>query len=432
MFNAESIQSCLGGLIGFRQHNNASYDRYDSNIAASSSGVYIDSTAHSLLTIENISACAENFAKTEISAYSSAITYAKGDLVLSAGIVYESLQNSNLNQTPASSATYWYVTNLISAYLRRLKIGAITNIFSSVVAQKKLYEVGKTLLTDISLYDGVGNLAKKIAPMSRFVGFVLSPKYKDTVINLSYLGFQLDQAQSSLNVYIYHSSQNDPIATIALTSITATNFNWKELPAVQKLYANSNSYGDLGEFYIGYYEDDLTGRAIWKEQSFEGNSCASCSGVNSYLYTQWSKYVTIQPFYCSEAFLGAGRTIFDVEKIIEINNQNWGFNLKLQVQCDITDFICRSVNVFTDPLRKQVVHDLLRDMFYSQRDNQKNKNVGQMAGYAIENKENKTYGAKQELDDAIKGLSFDLSGISDVCVPCNEKGSGIEYSSHFA
>lgn len=432
MFNAESIQSCLGGLVGFRQHNNANYDRYDSNIAASSSGVYIDSTAHSLLTIENISACAENFAKTEIAAYAAGTTYAIGDLVLSVSVVYESLVNSNTGNTPASSPTQWFATNLISAYLRRLKKGAITNLFTSVVAHKKLYEVGKTLLTDISLYDGVGNLTKKIATLNRFVGFILKPRFKDTVINLSYLGFQFDQAQANLNIYVYHSSQSDPIATIALTSINAINFSWKELATVQKLYANSNSYNDLGEFYIGYYEEDLTGRAIWKETNFEGGSCASCGNTSSYLYRQWSKYVAIQPFYCSEAFLDGSRKLFDTEQIIEIDNQNWGFNLKMQVQCDITDFICRSVNVFTDPLRKQIVHDLLRDMAYSGRDNQKKEKVGQMAAYAMENKENNTKGVIYDLESAIKGVSFDMAGISDVCVPCNEKGSGITYSSHFS
>ncbi|MBL7738714.1 MAG: hypothetical protein JNK14_05805 [Chitinophagaceae bacterium] len=436
MFNAETIQACLYGLIGFRQHNNAAYDRYDSTVAASSSGVYIDSTAHSLFTIENISACAENFANTEISAYAAGTTYAKGDLVLSSGIVYESKVNSNVGNTPDSSPTQWLVTNLLSAYLRRLMNGSINNLFTSVIAEKKLYEVSKTLLTDISLYDGVGNLAKKITKMSRFVGFVITPKYKDTVVNISYAGFQFDTANPDLDLYVYHSSQSDPIATINFNIATPISFSWKQLATVQRLQANSNTYNDHGCFYVGYYEDDLQGRAIWREQSFEGVSCASCSGLNSYLYNQWSRYVAIQPFYVEEAYIEAGRTIFDTEKIIEVNNQNWGLNFKLQVQCDISDFICRSSAIFTDALRKQVIHDLLRDMAFSMRDNQRNEKVGQMAMLSLKGdfssfrQDFNTY--ENQLASAIKGLSFDMSGISDVCVPCNAAGSGIEYSSHFS
>jgi hypothetical protein len=431
MFNPTTIQTCLSGLIGFRQHYNTAYDRYDSDIVASAAGLYIDNSAHSLITVENISAIAENFSKTDVSAYSNAITYAKGDIVKDSSIIYESLVANNLNHTPASSASYWRVTNLTSAYLRRLVNSASINLFNKVFAQKKLYEVAKTLLTDTSLYDGVGNLARKITKFSRFVGFRISPNFNDTVINISWAGFQFDTINPAFKLYVYHSSQNEPIKEITLALSKAISFEWKELTELLSLNYSSSATNTKGYFYIGYYEDDLVGQAIWKEQSFSGAACASCNNLDSYLWRQWNKYFSIQSFYVEEAWLDAGRNLFVEDKAIELGNQNWGMNLKLQVQCDVSDVICRSKMAFGDALVKQVVHDLLRDMAYSMRDNQKKEKVSQLAHYALENKENHTKGVIAELDTAVKNVSFDLSSMSSVCLPCNTGGAGISISSVF-
>jgi hypothetical protein len=432
MFNATTIQSCLSGLIGFKQHYNSAYDRLDSDVSAALTGIYIDQTVHSLFTIENIAAVAENFSNTDVVAWSGTVTYKKGDIVLSASKIYESKVDDNTNNTPASSTSQWLETNLLSAYLRRLINGASLNLFTSVFQQKKLYEAGKTLLTDVSLYDGVGNLSKKVAKMSRFVGYQITPKFKDTVITIQWAGFQFDTANPEFPLYVYHSSQRDPIEEITVNVNTPVSFTWKELSTTLKLRANSNTYGDNGTFFIGYYEDDLIGRAIWKDQSFSGSSCSSCSNIDSYLYRQWSKYFRLEPFYVEEAYLNDDKTIFDVEKAIYLTNQNWGLNFKLQVQCDLSDFICRSKFIFADALKKQVTHDLLRDMAYSMRDNQRKEKVQQLAMLALKgDKQDYGKGAEADLQDAIKAISFDMSGISGVCMPCNSAGNGIVYSSHF-
>lgn len=431
MFNPATIQTCLSGLIGFRQHYNAGYDRYDADIVASAAGLYIDSSAHSLLTIENIAAIAENFSKTDVSAYSAVTTYAIGDIVKEGANIYESLVAANLNNLPSTSAAQWLPTNLLSAYLRRLVKGSSLNLFNKVFAQKKLYEVAKTLLTDTALYDGVGNLARKIAKLSRFVGFRITPNFKDTVINVSWAGFQFDTINPAFKLYVYHSSQHEPLQEITFGLSKAISFEWKELQTLLSLRYSSSATNTKGYFYIGYYEDDLLGQAIWKEQSFSGAACSSCNNLDSYLWRQWNKYFSIQSIYVEEAWLDGDRNLFVEEKAIELGNQNWGLNFKLQVQCDVSDVICRTKMAFGDALVKQVVHDLLRDMAYSMRDNQKKEKVTQLAHYALENKENHTKGAIKELEDAVKNVSFDLSGMNNVCLPCNDAGRGVTISSVF-
>jgi hypothetical protein len=431
MFNAATIQSGLSGLIGFKQHYNTAYDRYDSNVSSALSGIYIDGTTHSLFTVENIAACAENFSKTDVVSYDSAVTYQKGDVVKSVNIIYESLVDTNINHTPASSSSYWVVTNLMSAYLRRLLNGSCLNLFNSVFAHRKLYEISKTLLSDVSLYEGVGNLAKKVTKLSRFVGYRINPTYPDTVINISHIGFQFDTVDDDFNLYVYHSSLNTPLATINFNLTKAISFQWESLTNLLSLYTNSSATNTKGRFYIGYFEDDLAGQAIWKEQLFSGSGCDSCNNLDSYLYKQWSKYFSIQPIYVENAWL-SGTDMFDEEKVIELSNQNWGLNLRVQVNCDVSDLIVRNKFAFVDGMKKQLTHDLLRDMAYSLRDNQKMLKVSQLAHYALENKENKTKGIIEELEDAVKSISLDMSGLSKVCLPCENAGNGMTYRGMFS
>ena len=432
MFNATQVSSCLSGLIGFKQHYNAGYDKYTDDLTGSLSGMFIDSSAHSLLTIENIAAIAENFSKTSVTAYAAGTTYGLGDIVVDSAIVYRSLQASNTAHTPASSAAWWKATNLLSAYLHRLRDSASINLFNAVFAKKKLYEVAKTLLTDTSLYDGVGSLSKKTAKLSRFVGFRIHPKYPDTVITIGSMGFQFDTANPTFKLYVYHSSQSAPLQEITIDVSSPISFTWKELTTALSLNFSSAVYNNGGYFYIGYYEDDLIGQAIWKEVGFSGAACGSCNGLSAYLHKQWGKYVNLQSIYVEEAWLNGDRTMWDEEKVIMLNNQNWGMNFKVQVSCDVSDLICRSKMAFADALRKQVVHDLIRDMAYSMRDNQKKGKVQQLAHYALENKENHTRGIIAELDEAVKNVSFDLSSINSVCLPCNSGGTGMIMSSVFS
>lgn len=68
-------------------------------------GPYLDPFAQSVATP---SAKVGNITLTlSFQAYDATVSYSKGDYASSAGHNYKSLQNANLNNTPASSATYW-------------------------------------------------------------------------------------------------------------------------------------------------------------------------------------------------------------------------------------------------------------------------------------------------------------------------------------
>lgn len=430
MFNATTIKSCLSGLVGFQQHYNKDADRYDSDIASALSGTYINQSSHPLITVENIAAIASGYFKADTSDWSATITYQVGDIVLSDNKIYQSLIANNLNQA-VDLTTKWRETSLMSAYLRRLLEGASVNLFNSVFAYKKLHEAAKAILADTSLYDGVGSLTNKVTKSGRFVGYKITPKHPDTVVVISSVGMQFDTPNPAFPLYVYHSSSNEPVYEISIANAKTITFYWKELEAKINLAFNSNTINDNGTYYIGYYEDDLVGQAIWKEEGFNGVACNSCNSVSNHLHAQWSKYVSIQPMYIQSAFLNEEKTMFDISKAIDLSHQNWGLNFKIQVQCDVSDLICRNKFAFIDAMQKQVVHDLLSEMAYSTRDNQVKEKVRQMAMLALNgDKEDYAKGIKTELKEAIEGVSFDISDMSSVCLPCNKR-AGMRVSSMY-
>lgn len=439
MYTPSQIKTCFKNLIGFPQYYGKDFDKLDIDLLGSDSGIMIDQSAHPLITLENIAAVANYFLSDTIQAYSSLKTYAIGDIVYDStgentsiigSNVFVSLMNGNINHLPNSSSAQWQKTNLISIYLKRVLEGAAINLFNTVFTQKKLFEVAKTLLTDTSLYEGVGNLQKTVIKYGRFVGYRLTTKAQDTTINISTIGMQFTQANPTFKLYVYHTSQLAPLKIITIAHDKVISFTWKTLSEALLLPYVDDVIDRGGSYYIGYYEDDLVGNAIWKEVNFfSQQGCSTCNPTNMILYKQWRPFLSLQPFYVDAGNLDPDRNMFDTWKVVNIANQNYGLNFRFKVQCDVSTLICNNRLIFGNAYKVQVVHDLLNEMAYSMRDNQLKQKVSQMAFYALENKDNFTKGVKKDLEEAVKVISFDMSGLSKVCLPCNANAGGIELSS---
>lgn len=414
MYNPLLIESGLATLVGFRNHNHKDYDVYK-HIGVSDSGLYIDNTSHPLITVENIHACAEMFVNIDVRQYQTG-TYEKDALVRDSDKIYQSLTDGN--NTALTDTSKWKETNLLSYYLENVRKNAALKLIGEVISKLKLYEVAKTLLTDTQLYKGVGNSSQKVTKYGRFVGFKITPKHKDVSISLKWAGLQVDTLNPAFKLYVYHTSQDAPLKVFDLNINKVIDFTWKPVDV--------SLLGD-GVFYIGYYENELTGQAIWKDHSFNG-SCSSCNNIETHLFSQWSKFIEVQPFYVDNIWLN-GTDLFNTEKAIDVNNTNYGLNLKFSVNCDVTGQILDNKMLFADALRKQITHDLVESMAYSLRDNQKKVRVSELAFAALDNTETKAKGLKSQLEDAIKAIQFDISGMSSVCMPCNQKS--VTITSHF-
>jgi hypothetical protein len=309
----------------------------------------------------------------------------------------------------------------MSAYFRRLYDGAALKLLNQLFTEKKVNEVAKSIHANINLFEGVGSIDKRIVKQGRLVGLKLQILNPDTVAMLNYIGMQVDEIQNPLTMYLYHSSSDVAVKTFTLNHTKAVQFQWHKITQEVLAYLNDQINAG-GHYYLCYYEDELTGSAIRKDISWLGkNNCGNCSEaiVNSQLWNKWGKYIRIQPFYINSADIKPDKKLWDEERELYVDDTNWGMNVQMSIQCDVTNWMCHNSNLFTDALAKQLTVDILNEMAFSMRDNQKKEKLAGLAAVALDNQENGQYGEAKKLAMAIKAISFDFSDLSPACLPCN-------------
>lgn len=425
MYREADFQDCLAGLVGWRQNVNPDYPTLPPALIASSSGLYFQDE-HPLITIENIDQADKNYDKFNFAAWVLETVYTEGQRVrYSDGKVYESLDDDNEGNLPTALAPWWIEVPLLAQKMEAITRSAATKLLSRIFVDKKLNEVTKSLFENIQLFDGAGSLLNKEVKQSRFVGFEIFLKdNRDVLTVIRRLGTQFTQANPEFPLYVYHSSQVDPIHSLTVELTKATSFEWTRLlddtdnPILLKYLDEELSPG--GAFYIGYYEDDLLGQAINKGYDF-GVIPLNCCNNDYRYFSAWSQYVRINPFSVQSSDLPGDQTLWDINRNQYDFIKNWGLNLDLTVKCDVTDFLCRERTIFADCLTKQVAIDVLQLIAYSSRNNVEAKLTSDKAMYALNNKDNYTPGAEKKLEMSLKALSFDINDLNDACLPCNDK-----------
>jgi len=368
MYTITDIQDCLFTQLGW-------YESADSNIpnhglTTTDSGLYYDDF-HPLLFIDNLYA----------------------------------IKDENKDWTD-------YLTEKTKASIRKL--------INRVFIDKKMHQYTKDIFKEIRLYDGVGNIYDKLVRESRFVGFEIQLNRSDNVVlNLDYIGWQFDTIQASKDIYIYHSSQVEPLETISIDVTKESSLEWLKISNRLKYFETTHDVG--GAFYIGYYEDDFVGQAIERKVDLS-KPCGSCNRQSMINYSAWSKWAKITPFYVSNGNLN-GTDLWNPENNIYCNNTNFGLNFIMSANCDITDFICNHKEMWNEVLGLQVAVDMMGEMAFSTRINRV-ANVSQ--DYILReldgDNESSSKGMKVQLDKAIKALDFDLSSLDSPCMPCQKKG----------
>jgi len=304
-----------------------------------------------------------------------------------------------------------------------------SDVLSSATTTKKINNTTRTVLDRTSIYTGVAQLKNTIMNNSKLVGLIIKPiKGKDTVVKITQLGLQTTLPQTNLPIYVFHSSQKEPIQTLTVTTTKSGGFEWVDLdePIILSYYAdieNDKTYDTGGFFFISYHQDDLNGSAVRKDINLVNPPCSTCDGGRNYkLWAQWSKFVAIT----TTAVSGV-----DAENVIlpddtTFQNQdsvNYGMNVGLSVECDLTKFMLDNLNLLLEPIKYTVAVGLLREMMLSQRDNvsqDKIKNAATLALYG--NPEFGDTGLIGKLKDSMKALEFDTSKLASVCMPSTNNG----------
>jgi hypothetical protein len=373
MFNIETINEELKNLIGIKDEGEITLN---TDLNTSTSGLYLNNH-HPLLRLENI-------------------------------------ENSRPEQQD------------LVEYLTDIRDSSISKMLNDVYVKKQLNKaVKETLTEDTPLFDSTAPLRNIETPRGRFVGLMLRPSKTNNLQSIvSQVSLQLVSAQT-LPIYLFHSSQRDPLDSVDLIYTKPASTQWFVLPEAWILQYKTNETDAGGAYMIGYYEDDLesNNKAIYREHNFAKAPCGSCNRWNASYYRTWSPYTSISAGYFTPQELETFPSITD----LHYSDRNFGLNIKIKFKCDLTAFILEHSRALVYPLLDRMAIDIIRHFeMMPTRNNAVMDKVAKESYIAIngvvsENNYIKSRGLIHDYEDKLKALSFEYSRLDPVCVPCNDR-----------
>lgn len=430
MFNEQKIVACLGNLVQFENVADPSYGTIDSTLTQSATGRLV-SSAHSYATIENLFNVAPEFSKYNYPAWVTGTYLKAGQHVKDAGVLYNvkvDILAADNTVAPVAGPNF-EVSNPFSAWLQDLKNQAAIELISKLIEMKKLNEAGKTILESLRLYEGGGLFSDRVINKNNFACLEIQLMPNENIQTvITEIGLQMDGAVT-VPMYLYHTSISTPLSITNVDARGSLSFNWKQV----KLLMQSVDYDpDLGHdagglFYIGYYQDDLEAvQAINKNFSFGYAGCSSCNAYNSSAFVKWSKRVRIRSGIIDPYDIKPGRAMFDPMLIAYTPNSNWGINLAISVNCDISNFICKNSLVFADAMAKMLALKCLQKIAYTTRITAIASNVKDLAMAEL-NTDPKSSSFYSEYIAALKALDIEFGGFDADCLPCANRRFQMKY-----
>ena len=426
MIRIADIQDKLLHLVGWKQN----YDLYNitlsDNLTQTESGMYFQQI-HPLLTLDNLQSIAPDFQNYNWQVYDTNKAYKSGEVVRIEDSLYKALQNVPI-KTSISDTDYWVETNPFSEWLEDKTKASIVKLVNKFINMKLADKASKSLIENKTLFDGTGRLTNKIENRNRLVGFEIDTvRSKGVTVKIDKIGLQMTEP-GSYTLYIFHSSNPEPIYTLTFEKTKANSLEWfKPKDDILLPYESVNTDAG-GSWYLVYKQSELpeNAQAIYKDRDWSTGPCKACSRSEFLAYQTWSKYIEVHPFYISED------EEFDPEAMNFTYDKNYGINLEVSAYCDLTDFIIKQRAVFQDVLSKQVAIDFLREFAYNPnvRTNRHSINASKLdilAELDGDSSSMRQSGLSYELDIALKALSVSTQGLDRICLPC--VNNGIKYRS---
>ena len=420
MIRIGDIQEALFHLVGWEQ----SYDPQrliDESLMESESGLFFQQ-AHPMVTLNNIEAIMPDGYELQYPEWVKDANYYKGDKVRDDGKVYKATADDIASETKPSHSDKWMLYNPASDYLEALTRSAIAKTVQTFLQGKSLLRESKNLLERRSLFDGAGRLTNTVENGQRIVGMEIVPAYSMGVTTkLERIGLQMKGATGKVTLYIFHSSQVDPLYTIEFTvSKGDGSMEWKELQDVYLPYM-----GSTGAWYVCYDQQALPEgmEAVNVTKDWSREPCGTCNRGSLEAWRALTKYVMVSPFRVKalETFTEYPE-MWDIEENVYTNTSNYGINMVLSVGCDLTDFIIQQRGIFATVLQRQLAVDVIRTLSLNPdvRVNRHQSNASrEELLYEIDgNPQGRATGLGRELKDAYEALDLDTRGIDRICLTC--------------
>lgn len=426
MIRIADIQDKMLHLVGWKQSYDLSDIMLSSNLTQTESGMYFQQI-HPLLTLDNLRSIAPDFQNYNWQVHDANKAYKSGEVVRIDDSLYKALQDVPA-ETDILDSEYWAETNPFSEWLEEKTKASIVKLVNKFINMKLADKATKSLIENKILFDGTGRLTNKIENRNRLVGFEIDTvRSKGVTVKIDKIGLQMTKP-GSYTLYIFHSSNPEPIYTLTFEKTKANSLEWfKPKEDILLPYESANTDAG-GSWYLVYKQSELpeNAQAIYKDRDWSTGPCKACSRSEFLAYQAWSRYIEVHPFYISED------EEFDPETMNFTYDKNYGINLEVSAYCDLTDFIIKQRAMFQDVLSKQVAIDFLREFAYNPnvRTNRHSINASKLdilVELDGDSNSMRQSGLSYELDIALKALSISTQGLDRVCLPC--VNNGIKYRS---
>jgi hypothetical protein len=447
MIRIEAILLALEHLVGWEQ-GILPEEQINDSLTETESGLYYQA-AHPMLTLKNLLSVIPEMGPQNYPSWNKYKFYHKGDIVEHNGMLFKARFNniaqeprtadfnddfnndySHSNGSPVGSAGYWEQYDVLSDWLRRLQRQAITSMVQRFLVEKSLLKESKQILERRTFFDGAGRLANTVQNGQRLVGFEITPAYSMGVTaKIERIGLQMTGATGKVRVYLFHSSQVEPVEIRDL-EFTKTNggFQWFDMKDMFLPYiSEANDSG--GAWYLCYDQAALPEgmEAVNVAKDWSREPCGTCNVGSIEAWRQLTKFMMISPFKVrsSETFEEYPE-LWDIADNVYTNTQNYGLNVEVSVYCDLTDFIIRERQIFASVLQKEMAARVLRMLAFnpSVRVNRNQSNASQFdLLYEVDgNPQGRENGLGKELKDAYAALDMDTRGIDRLCLTCRPVG----------
>ena len=352
MINYSTINSCFNGLIGFRCSYNSAVATLSNSLTGSTSGQYV----------------------TDIS-----------------GITLEVIDDARSND---------YAT--LSDYLTNIRQQETLGAMQDFINQHKELTKARHLLDNIDVVKNIQYFTDKVTKSGRFVGIEIRPNPSDNIaIWIRRLGVQFDTLQSGLTLYMFESSQNTAIKTTSISNTKQNSLEWFDMTEWTANY-KSVSGGTGQSYYIGYFENDLSGQAI--NTSLQRNCCPGTEWVKAY-----SQHVQVRGVVFENSALN-GTSLPDTISV-GYSDSTFGLHLKMSVTCDITETLCDNKLTFASLIKNRIAKRIFKDYY-------NNVSVNRNSDMARDRALSNLAMVEEDYKRDLKGISVDFTEIDRFCQPC--------------
>jgi hypothetical protein len=441
MYRPEEIKAGLLNLWGWRQHHDTNDFTIANSLTESSTGQYYQEV-HPLVTLDNIKSIAPDFSNITYPNWSENTQYRKGDRVTFETKTYRALID-NLATEPETNPSAWERFDAFSEWLEQKTEASILKAIRSFWDEKMVEKTAKNILESKTLFNGTGRITDLIPTGENLVGFELVPiRANGITTKIEKVGLQMT-GQGNVRMYLMHSSRRDPIKIFDFNRIRNGSIQWFDVEDLFLPYV-SDEVDAGGSWYLVYKQADLQEgvQAVSKDKDWSKRPCATCDYDEVSSYNAWSKYLEVHPFKTSAFqtnedgdfdgdfngdFASVGIELWDVSKNLYTYTTNYGINLQVSIECDITDVIIQQKKAFQNIVGLQVAVDMIREFTYNPnfRIGRAQQNFSRMELLYELDGDSQSYkksGLVHALSNAMKAVKLDVNSLSRVCFPCNNRG----------